>query len=104
MGHQSSAHDQHLLLPAGEIAGRLIPEPLEHREVAVDHVQISLEVGTVPGDVCPRPEVLLHREVDQGSPSFEYLDDALPGDGFRVAVLDPLPFKLDAPICDSAVL
>src|SRR5262249_53888584 len=72
--HERTTKREHLLLAAGERAGALAAALGHPREVLGDALDVRLH-RAIPARVRPEPEVLRHREVDEGAAPFRHVCD-----------------------------
>ncbi len=99
-GHQRAADGEHLLLAAGEVAGRRPAALGEHREEVEHAVRALLHLGLRAAREGARPEVLVDRELGEDAPALHDLGDAAPDDGGRVHARDLTAGQRDAALRD----
>ena len=88
--HQTPADRQHLLLPAGQGAGGLVPALAEIREIVVHR----LDIATRRPGIAPREgahhQVLGHGQEREHLTPLGHMGDALAHDGVGLAAMDRL--------------
>ncbi len=76
LGHQGPAHGQHLLLAAGEGAGKLLLALLQAREEGVDPFQVAFDACLVLAGECAHLQVLGDGQAAKDAPAFRRLGHA----------------------------
>jgi hypothetical protein len=90
-------HRQHLLLPAGQLAGRVVPELFHGGEQREDPLQPrAVDLRGVLGAARGQQHVLLDREVGEDAHVLRHVGYAEAGDLRRGQLRDVLAVKADA--------
>ena len=92
--HQRAADREHLLLAAGQRAGRRLPHRIEHRKQGEDARKLRFQIGVAarPG---AEPQIVLDRQRREHLPPFRHLRDAERHPPVRGQSLDRLAVEAD---------